>query len=212
MAEFVVRMLGDPIDRPADITGIPGHPHSRYLNARDEAALDDAGEDPWEYLDDFRDAQDDQRASSASITWVEGPGRHRGDNPPVPRLTIQGFGLDGDELCVSATLDLALGDPVTGTVRIGGPNGGVLRLAGVPVAVSGGAADHSALDIRLSESMNDTGMTWQELLGAMTHESEWRLSVSVRDPAIGAARARHGIVTGAGMQESEVNRAWGQWP
>ncbi|MFK0159035.1 hypothetical protein ACIQVK_44075 [Streptomyces sp. NPDC090493] len=212
MAEFVVRMLGDPIDRPAYIPGIAGHPHSRYLNARDEAALDDAGEDPWEYLDDVWDAREDERASSAFITWVEGPGRHRADNPPVPRLTVQGFGLDGDELRVSATLDLVLGDPVTGTVRIGGPNGDVLRLAGVPVAVSGGAGDHFALDIRLPEAMNDTDMTWHELLGAMSHEPEWRLSVSVEDPAIGAARARHGIVTGVGMHESGVNRAWGEWP
>lgn len=212
MVEFVVRMLGDPIDRPADITGIPGHPHSRYLNARDEAALDDAGQDPWEYLDDFWDARDDERASSATVTWVEGPGRHRADNPPVPRLTVQGFGLDGDALRVSATLDLALGDPVSATVRIGGPNGDVLRLAGLPVAVSGGTPDRFALDIRLPGAVNASGMTWQELLDAMTHESEWRLSVSVADPAIGAARARHGIVTGAGMQESEVNRAWGQWP
>ncbi|MET7473263.1 hypothetical protein ABZT17_02690 [Streptomyces sp. NPDC005648] len=216
MVEFVIRMLGDPIDRPADITGIPGHPHSRYLNARDEAALDDAGEDPWEYLDDFWDAREDVRASSTSVTWVEGPGRHRADNPPVPRLTVQGFGPDGDELRVSATLDLdpdlALGAPATGTVRIGGPKGDVLRLTGVPVAVSGGAGDRFALDVRLPATVNDTGMTWHELVDAMTHEPEWRLSVSVADPAIGAVRARHGIVTGAGMQESEVNRAWGEWP
>ncbi|WP_369226738.1 hypothetical protein AB5J52_39575 [Streptomyces sp. R39] len=130
----------------------------------------------------------------------------------MPRLTVQGFGPDGDELRASAILDLALGDPVTATVRVGGPNGDVLRLAGVPVAVPGGSTDRFALDIRLPEAMNDTGMTWHELLGAMTHESGWRLSVSVADPAVGAARARHGIVTGAGIRESEANRAWGQWP
>lgn len=212
MVEFVVRMLGDPIGRPADITGIAGHPHSRYLNARDEAALDDAGENPWEHLDDFWAAREEERASGPSVTWVEGPGRHRADNPPVPLLTVQGFGPDDDELRVSATLDVALDAPVTATVRIGGPTGDVLRLAGLPVALSGGAGDHSALDVRLPAAMNDTGMTWHELVGAMTHESESRLSVSVEDPAIGAVRARRGIVTGAGMQESEVNRAWGEWP
>ncbi|WP_406445223.1 hypothetical protein OHB00_48855 [Streptomyces sp. NBC_00631] len=110
-----------------------------------------------------------------------------------------------------ATLDPALSDPVTCTVRIGGPNGDVLRPADVPVAGSDGAGDF-ALDIRLTEAMNGTGTTWHELVDAMTHQSEWRLSVSVRDPAIGAVRARHGIVTGAGMQESEVNRAWDERP
>ncbi|MFF7474111.1 hypothetical protein [Streptomyces sp. NPDC008092] len=212
MAEFVVRTLGDPAGRPADITGTAGHPHSRYLNARDEAALDDAGENPWEYLDDFWDAREEERASGPTVTWVEGPGRHRADNPPVPRLAVQEFGPDGEALRVSATLDLAPDDPVTATVRIGGPTGDVLRLPGVPVAVSGGTGDHVTPDVRLPQTMNDTGMTWHELMGAMAHESEWRLSVSVEDPAVGAVRARHGIVTGAGMQESEVNRAWGEWP
>lgn len=46
----------------------------------------------------------------------------------------------------------------------------------------------------------------------MSHEPEWSLSVSVEDPAIGAARERHGIVTGCGMHESEVNTAWSVWP
>ncbi|MGY5010618.1 hypothetical protein ACWCY6_21485 [Streptomyces sp. 900105755] len=68
MAEFVVRMLGDPSDRPADITGNAGHPHSRYLNTRDEAALDDAGENPWEYLDDFWDAREEPRGSGRTVT------------------------------------------------------------------------------------------------------------------------------------------------
>ena len=159
MAEFVVRMLGDRLDRPADISAIPGHPHSRYLNTRDAAALEDAGEDPWEYLDVFWDARDDERAAGPAVPWVEGPGRHRADNPPVPRLTVRGFGMDGADLRVSATLDLEPGAQVTASVRIGGPNGDVLRRAGVPTAVSGGAGGQFALDIRLSEAMNDSGRT-----------------------------------------------------
>lgn len=73
MAEFVLRMLGDPADRPADIPGVAGHPHSRYLDTRTEEELDDAGEDPWEYLDDHWDAMEHARAESPAVTWIHGP-------------------------------------------------------------------------------------------------------------------------------------------
>ncbi|MFR9797223.1 hypothetical protein ACL02U_15130 [Streptomyces sp. MS06] len=212
MAEFLVRMLGDPLDRPVGITGIPGHPHSRYLSVREEADLEDAGEDPWEYLDDFWDERERERADSDEVAWVQGPGRHQHDNPPVPRLTVQGFGLDGDHLRVSATLDLEPTAPVTAAVRIGGPNGDVLRREGLPVSTSGGAGDPLVLDIWLHEDMNDTSMSWRDLIHAMSHEPEWCLSVSVKDWAIGAARGRRGIVTGTGMHESGVNTAYGAWP
>ena len=218
MAEFLVLMLGDPLDRPSDITGIAGHPHSRYLDVRTEEEREAAGDDPWEYLDDFWDERECGRADGDEVTWVQGPGRHGTDNPPVPRLTVQGFGLDGEDLRVSATLDLDLdldldpAEPLTAAVRIGGPNGDLLRRAGVPVSMSGGAGEPLVLDIVLPEDANGTGMSWRELVHAMSHEPEWRLSVSVEDTAIGAARARHGIVTGVGMQESGVNTARGSWP
>ena len=212
MAEFLVLMLGDPLDRPADITGIAGHPHSRYLDVRTEEELEDAGDDPWEYLDDFWDERERERADGDEVTWVQDRGRHGADNPPVPRLVVQGFGLDGDDLRVSATLDLDPAEPLTAAVRIGGPNGDVLRRAGVPVSMSGGAGQPLVLDIVLPEDTNGTGMSWRELVHAMTHESEWSLSLSVEDTAIGAARARHRIVTGVGMEESGVNTAWGSWP
>ncbi|MFK0138651.1 hypothetical protein [Streptomyces murinus] len=182
--------------------------YSRYIDVRTEEELEDAGEDPWEYVDDFWDGRERERAQSEEVTWVRRPGRHRCDNPPVPRLTVQGFGLDGDDLSVSVTLDL---EPSTtqlmATVRIGGPNGDVLRSTGLPALLSNGE-----LTLRLAGRTNGTGMSWRELLHAMTHEPEWSLSVSVTDPGIGAARVEQGIVTGIGMHESGVDTVWGTWP
>lgn len=208
MGEFLIRMLDGSLDRPADVPGVAGHPHSRYVDVRTEEELEDAGEDPWEYVDDFWDGQERERARSEEVTWVRRPGRHRCDNPPVPRLTVQGFGLDGDHLSVSVTLDLEPSPtPLTAMVRIGGPNGDVLRATAVPVFPSGGE-----LILRLAGRTNGTGMSWRELLHAMTHEPEWSLSVSVTDPVVGAARVEQGIVTGIGMHESGVDTAWGTWP
>ncbi len=106
-------------------------------------------------------------------------------------------------------MDLA--EPLTAAVRICGPSGDVLR-ASVPVSTSGGAGKPLVLDVRLPEESNETGMSWRELVHAMGHEPEWYLPVSVQDPAIGAARAVHGIVTGVCTHESGVNTACGSWP
>ncbi|MFK0286479.1 hypothetical protein ACIQVL_39275 [Streptomyces sp. NPDC090499] len=46
----------------------------------------------------------------------------------------------------------------------------------------------------------------------MNREEDWTLEVWVQDPAIGEARARHGIVVGHNMQESAVDIAMAMWP
>jgi len=55
VAEFLVRMLGDRPQRPADIPDILGSPHSRFIQADEERRLMSTGVDPWEYLDEFDD-------------------------------------------------------------------------------------------------------------------------------------------------------------
>ncbi|MFC0551658.1 hypothetical protein ACFFHJ_12275 [Planotetraspora thailandica] len=210
MAEFLVRMLGDRLERPTNLPGIVGYPHSRFLSDQEEGALQAAGQDPWAYLDDFWEERERERAEQGEVTWIAGPG-YGGGLPPVARLTVEGFGLDGDDLRVSATLDVEPSGPVRATVYIEGPPGSVLHCTGLVPEV-----DHVnglvVLDIRLSAALNDTGMSWREMVQAMSHEDDWRLAVTVEDPAIGAARARHGIVVGHNMQESAVDIAWGSWP
>ncbi|MFD3590620.1 hypothetical protein [Streptomyces sp. NPDC058683] len=41
------------------------------------------------------------------------------------------------------------------------------------------------LDIRLPEEMNDTGLTWQEIVNAMNREEEWTLDVVGDRPLTG---------------------------
>ncbi|MFR9799943.1 hypothetical protein ACL02U_29210 [Streptomyces sp. MS06] len=209
MAEFLVRMLGDPLDRPIGLRGILGHPHSRFLRAQEEHALLSSGHYPWEYVDEFWEEREREEQGPAS--WISGPGRPPGDFPPVPRMTLEGFGADGDALRISATLDVEPSGPVSARVSIESPDGTVLDRTGVEVAVER-VNGLLVLDIRLPKAMNETGMTWREMVDAMSREEDWNMDVSVQDPAISAVRAGQGIVVGPGMQESTVDIAMTMWP
>lgn len=84
MAEFLARMLGDPADRPADLPGVLGHPHSRFMPAREEYAALAAGQDPTEYVDRFLAQRERERAEQGPVTWISGPGRPTYDLPDTP--------------------------------------------------------------------------------------------------------------------------------
>ena len=58
MAAFLVEMLGQRKNRPLDIPDIIGFPYSRFIGAREEARLEAAGVDPWEYLDEYDEVDD----------------------------------------------------------------------------------------------------------------------------------------------------------
>ncbi|MFR9797225.1 hypothetical protein ACL02U_15140 [Streptomyces sp. MS06] len=211
MAEFFVRMLGDSRGRPVDLRDILGHPHSRFLSAGEQRALEAAGQDPWEYVDEFLERQEAERAEQEVVRWIFEPVCSHADLPPVGRLTVEGFGMAGDELRLSATLDEEPSGPVRVSLYVEGPSGSFLRREGlVPVVerVNG----LLVLDVRLPESMNGSGMAWPEMVDAMGREEDWSLTLSVTDPAIAEARARQGIVVGHGMQESTVDTALGVWP
>ncbi|MGY5010619.1 hypothetical protein ACWCY6_21490 [Streptomyces sp. 900105755] len=211
MAEFLVRMLGDPVDRPTDLPGVLGHPHSRFLSVPEERTFRAARQDPWEYVDEFMEERERERMERSPVTWIPGPGRPTYDLPPVPRMTLEGFGADENALRITATLDVELGEPVRARVSIESPDGGLLDRAEV-VATVERLNGLLVLDIRLPEEANDSGMTWRETVNAMNREEDWTLDVWVQDPAIGEARARHGIVVGHNMQESAVDIAMAMWP
>ncbi|MFG2959326.1 hypothetical protein ACGF5O_37090 [Streptomyces sp. NPDC048291] len=211
MAEFLVRMLGDTRDRPLGLRGILGHPHSRFVRAQEEHALLSSGQNPWEYLDEYWEERERARDEQGPVTWIAGPGRAPGDFPPVPRMVLEGFGVDGDLLRISATLDVEPGGSLLARVSIGSPDGVVVEQRAVAVAVER-VNGLLVLDIRLPEAMNESGTTWREMVDAMSREEDWNLDVWLQDPAFGAARARHGIVVGPGMRESSVNEVVAMWP
>lgn len=57
------------------------------------AAPEDAGERPWEDLDDFWAARDEERAAGAPVTWVEGAGDGRGQDGAGAHSTAAGPGV-----------------------------------------------------------------------------------------------------------------------
>ncbi|MFF7474110.1 hypothetical protein [Streptomyces sp. NPDC008092] len=211
MAEFLVRMLGDPLERPMGLRGILGRPHSRFVRAQEEHALLSSGQYPWDYVDEFWEERERERDERGPVTWIAGPGRPPGDFPPVPRVTLEGFGADGDVLRVAATLDVEPSGHVLARVSIQSPDGEVVEQRAVEAAVER-VNGLLVLDIRLPEAMNRSGTTWREMVDAMSREEDWNLDVWLQDPAFGAARARHGIVVGPGMRESAVDKAVAMWP
>ncbi|MFK0286478.1 hypothetical protein ACIQVL_39270 [Streptomyces sp. NPDC090499] len=160
MAEFLARMLGDPADRPTDLPGVLGHPDSRFLPVPEERAFRDVRQNPWGYVDEFMEERARERAERDPVTWISVPGRSTSDVPPVPRMTIEGFGLDGDALRVTATLDVEISAPVRVKVSIESPDGDVLDRQDVEATaeLSNGLL---VLNIRLPEAMNGTGLIWR---------------------------------------------------
>ena len=211
MAEFLLRLLGDPLERPLGLRGILGSPHSRFLPGAQEHALLSSGRNPWEYVDDVWEQRERERAEQGPVTWIPGPGRPPGDFPATPRMTLEGFGVDGDMLRISVTLDVEPAEPVVASVSVESPDGAVVDRVAVPATVER-VNGLFVLDIRLPEATIGTGGSWRDAVDAMSREDDWTLDVQVRDPAFGAARARQGIVVGHGMQPSAVDIAMAMWP
>ncbi|MFG2697218.1 hypothetical protein [Kitasatospora sp. NPDC048407] len=59
MAEFVLRMLGPSGERPLSSPRLYGAPKSRFLNRDDEKRIKAAGGDPWEYLEELFEANEE---------------------------------------------------------------------------------------------------------------------------------------------------------